>query len=213
MDTSAPPHPGLGGTHLPFIDAERIAIRLKEEQQSLFSTLCHRTRMDHLEGIFENGLLSGVSSGKSCRTMAFLSGFVSGDARNLAAGRQKEPYGVEIIFDTRAVFENYEVWLGTNGCLMVGRIPQEHIAMIYVLNHFDGSMMPLETTLDERGRYRELNRGEINPKADLTRWRHIVLPGIRLREHNAPALSVRAPCHRCGGSNAVGRSQDDRQIR
>ena len=92
------------GHTFPFIDAERIAVRLKEEHQSLFSTLCHRTRLDRLEGIFENGLLSGEASGISGRTMAFLSGFVSGDMRNLAAGRQEEQHDAEIIFDDRAVF-------------------------------------------------------------------------------------------------------------
>ena len=78
------------GHTFPFIDAERIAVRLKEEHRSLFSSLCHRTRLDRLEGIFHHGLLSGEVSGKSGRATAFLSGFVSGDTRNLAAGRQEE---------------------------------------------------------------------------------------------------------------------------
>ena len=45
--------------------------------------------------------------------------------------------------------------------------------MIYALDHLDGSVMPLETTLDSCGRCQELNRGEIDPKVDLTLGRRL----------------------------------------
>ena len=62
-----------------------------------------------------------------------------------------------------------------NGCLMVRRIAQEDIVIIFSLHHLDGPEMPLETMLNQHGQYRWYrNQGEVDPEVDLSLGRHIV---------------------------------------
>ena len=162
------------GHSLPFIDGSRITSALRENHRRLFSTLCHRTRLDRLESIFQMGLLGGRDAGQSARTALFLSGFASGDARNLAAGRQEAQYDCEIILDDAAVFDQQQLALGMNGCIMANFVPTEHIVMVYALDKLDGSVLPLETVLDDRGRRHDRCRGLIDKKVDLNRGRRLI---------------------------------------
>ena len=49
-----------------------------------------------MDGIFQNGLLSGLLAGKSDRLWPFLMGFIRGDPRDIAPGRQRGEYDTEI---------------------------------------------------------------------------------------------------------------------
>ena len=72
--------------------------------------------------------------------MAFLSGFASGDPRNVAPGRQQKEYETKIFFNVERVFEYCRCFLVPHGSISE-EVPPIYITVVHFVDGSTESLM------------------------------------------------------------------------
>ena len=114
-----------------FIPDDSLYSLIKEQHLPLISCVSHKTKLEHLESIFTDGLTPGGLSGD--RAHINFTPSPPFDERNLAAGRRGQDYGVVIVYNPRAMLE-YNLRISQNAILVSDHvIPWSAIDLVYVV--------------------------------------------------------------------------------